>query len=180
MSSSLLFQNSFLNQQGVDSKSQIYYIMSLDKMPTKNQQSVDLSKRKEKWSRNGKLVPRKTSKKPWFSYYQRKGLIIFHQRFPARTGINRGTFYLHYQDKYQMVDSLKKEIISQLSSYSMFEAENAYPKKLMIAKFHILRANERLINAPTRSHYIDFQEAIREYITSIILSDKQRMLPSVF
>ena len=24
-----------------------------------------------------------------------------------RAGINRGTFYLHYQDKYQMVDSLK-------------------------------------------------------------------------
>lgn len=91
-----------------------------------------------------------------------------------RAGINRGTFYLYYQDKYQMVDSLKNDIISQLSSYSMFEAENEYPKKLMIAKFHILRANERLINALTKSHYIDFREAIREYITSIILSDKQK------
>ena len=90
-----------------------------------------------------------------------------------RAGINRGTFYLHYQDKYQMVDSLKSEIISQLSSYSLFEAENEYPQKLMIAKFHILRANERLINALTKSHYIDFREAIREYITTIILSDKQ-------
>jgi len=91
-----------------------------------------------------------------------------------RARINRGTFYLHYQDKYQMVDSLKNDIISQLSSYSMFEAENEYPKKLMIAKFHILRANERLINALTKSHYMDFREAIREYITSIILSDKQK------
>ena len=91
-----------------------------------------------------------------------------------RARINRGTFYLHYQDKYQMVDSLKNDIISQLSSYSMFEAENEYPKKLMIAKFHILRANERLINALTKSHYMDFREAIREYITTIILSDKQK------
>ena len=91
-----------------------------------------------------------------------------------QAGINRGTFYLHYQDKYQMVDSLKNDIISQLSSYSLFEAENEYPKKLMIAKFHILRANERLINALTKSHYIDFREAIREYITTIILSDKQK------
>lgn len=90
-----------------------------------------------------------------------------------RAGINRGTFYLHYEDKYQMIDSLKSDIVSQLSSYSLFEAENAYPKKLMIAKFHILRANERLINALTRSHYIDFREAIREFMTSIILSDKQ-------
>lgn len=90
-----------------------------------------------------------------------------------RAGINRGTFYLHYEDKYQMIDSLKSDIVSQLSSYSLFEAENAYPKKLMIAKFHILRANELLINALTRSHYIDFREAIREFMTSIILSDKQ-------
>jgi len=97
-----------------------------------------------------------------------------------RAGINRGTFYLHYQDKYQMVDSLKSEIISQLSSYSLFEAENEYPKKLMIAKFHILRANERLINALTRSHYIDFREAIREYITTIILSDKQEIATQRF
>lgn len=43
----------------------------------------------------------------------------------------------------------------------------------MTANFHILRANERLINALTRSHYIDFREAIREFMTSIILSDKQ-------
>ena len=31
-----------------------------------------------------------------------------------RAGINRGTFYLHYEDKYQMIDSFKSEIISQL------------------------------------------------------------------
>ena len=37
-----------------------------------------------------------------------------------RAGINRGTFYLHYQDKYQMVESLKKEIISQLSSCLLY------------------------------------------------------------
>ena len=99
---------------------------------------------------------------------------ISNSKLCKRAGINRGTFYLHYQDKYQMVDSLKNDIISQLSSYSLFEAENEYPKKLMIAKFHILRANERRINALTRSHYIDFREAIREYITTIILSDKQK------
>ena len=89
-----------------------------------------------------------------------------------RAGINRGTFYLHYQDKYQMVDSLKSDILSQL--YSFFEEEGEYSKRFMIAKFYVLRANERLINALTRSHYIDFREAIREYITTIILSDKQK------
>ena len=88
-----------------------------------------------------------------------------------RAGINRGTFYLHYQDKYQMIDSLKSDILSQL--YSFFEEEGEYSKRFMIAKFYVLRANERLINALTRSHYIDFRGAIREFITSIILSEKQ-------
>ena len=54
-----------------------------------------------------------------------------------RAGINRGTFYLHYEDKYQMIDSLKSDIISQL--YSFFEEERESPKKLMTANFHILR-----------------------------------------
>ena len=89
-----------------------------------------------------------------------------------RAGINRGTFYLHYEDKYQMIDSLKSDILSQL--YSFFEEEGEYSKRFMIAKFYVLRANERLINALTRSHYIDFRGAIREFITSIILSDKQK------
>ena len=88
-----------------------------------------------------------------------------------RAGINRGTFYLHYEDKYQMIDSLKSDILSQL--YSFFEEEGEYSKRFMIAKFYVLRANERLINALTRSHYIDFRGAIREFITSIILSEKQ-------
>ena len=56
---------------------------------------------------------------------------------------------------------------------SFFEEERESPQKLMTVNFHILRANERLINALTRSHYIDFREAIREFMTSIILSDKQ-------
>ena len=88
-----------------------------------------------------------------------------------RAGINRGTFYLHYEDKYQMIDSLKSDILSQLHSF--FEEEGEFSKRFMIAKFYVLRANERLINALTRSHYIDFRGAIREFITSIILSEKQ-------
>ena len=88
-----------------------------------------------------------------------------------RAGINRGTFYLHYEDKYQMIDSLKSDILSQL--YSFFEEEGEYSKRFMIAKFYVLRANERLINALTRSHYIDFRGAIREFITIIILREKQ-------
>lgn len=34
-----------------------------------------------------------------------------------RAGINRGTFYLHYEDKFQMINSIKRDIVSQLNSF---------------------------------------------------------------
>ena len=86
-----------------------------------------------------------------------------------RAGINRGTFYLHYEDKYQMIDSFKSEIISQL--YIFLEKERESPRKFMLANFYILRSNERLINALSQSHYIDFRGAIREFLSSIILTE---------
>jgi len=89
-----------------------------------------------------------------------------------RAGINRGTFYLHYEDKYQMIDSFKSEIISQL--YIFLEKERESPRKFMLANFYILRSNERLINALSQSHYIDFRGAIREFLSSIILTENQK------
>ena len=89
-----------------------------------------------------------------------------------RAGINRGTFYLHYEDKYQMIDSFKSEIISQL--YIFLEKERESPRKFMLANFYILRSNERLINALSQSHYIDFRGAIREFLSSIILTEDQK------
>jgi len=89
-----------------------------------------------------------------------------------RAGINRGTFYLHYEDKYQMIDSFKSEIISQLHIF--LEKERESPRKFMLANFYILRSNERLINALSQSHYIDFRGAIREFLSSIILNENQK------
>ena len=44
-----------------------------------------------------------------------------------RAGINRGTFYLHYIDKYDMMERLKEEIISQLRS--LFEEHATSPRE---------------------------------------------------
>lgn len=89
-----------------------------------------------------------------------------------RARINRGTFYLHYADKYDMIEKLKEEIISQLRC--LFDEYPESPRDLLIANFQNLKENERLINAVSRSKYIDFKEAIREFMTSIILSDQQQ------
>jgi len=48
-----------------------------------------------------------------------------------RAGINRGTFYLHYEDKYQMIDSFKSEIISQLYIFLEKERELEYKVRVL-------------------------------------------------
>ena len=71
-----------------------------------------------------------------------------------------------------MIDSFKSEIISQL--YIFLEKERESPRKFMLANFYILRSNERLINALSQSHYIDFRGAIREFLSSIILTENKK------
>lgn len=88
-----------------------------------------------------------------------------------RAGINRGTFYLHYEDKYQMIETIKTEVTDQL--YSYFEEISDSTRSFLIANLHKVQENVRLINALTRSRYFDFREAIRDFMTSIILSDQQ-------
>ena len=95
-----------------------------------------------------------------------------------RAGINRGTFYLHYIDKYDMMERLKEEIISQLRS--LFEEHATSPRELMMANFQNLKENERLINAVAKSKYINFRETIREFMTSIILSEQQTASTEAF
>lgn len=88
-----------------------------------------------------------------------------------RAGINRGTFYLHYLDKYDMMDRIKEEIISQLQS--LFDDDSAATDEILTANLQLLKEHERLINALIKSKYIDFRQAIREFLLTVILDEKQ-------
>ncbi len=54
------------------------------------------------------------------------------------------------------------------------------PRELMMANFQNLKENERLINAVAKSKYINFRETIREFMTSIILSEQQTASTEAF
>ena len=41
-----------------------------------------------------------------------------------RAGINRGTFYLHYQDKFDLMEQLKEETLSQLRTFFIENQEH--------------------------------------------------------
>lgn len=88
-----------------------------------------------------------------------------------RAGINRGTFYLHYLDKYDMMDRIKEETMSQFQS--LFDDDSATTDEILTANFQLLKEHERLINALIKSKYIDFRQAIREFLLTVILDEKQ-------
>ena len=51
-----------------------------------------------------------------------------------RAGINRGTFYLHYLDKFDLIETLKEEIITQLRKNFEETTNNHYKSKLSPTK----------------------------------------------
>ena len=89
-----------------------------------------------------------------------------------RAGINRGTFYLHYLDKFDLIETLKEEIIAQLRKN--FE-ETTNTRDLLIANLSYLQQNYDLIYAVSQSHYLNFRETIREFMLSILTNNQHKV-----
>ena len=89
-----------------------------------------------------------------------------------RAGINRGTFYLHYLDKFDLIETLKEEIITQLRKN--FE-ETTNTRDLLITNLSYLQQNHDLIYAVSQSHYLNFRETIREFMLSILTNDQHKL-----
>ena len=89
-----------------------------------------------------------------------------------RAGINRGTFYLHYLDKFDLIETLKEEIISQLRK-NFEETTNTHD--LTITNLSYLQQNHDLIYAVSQSHYLNFRETIREFMLSILTNDQHKV-----
>ena len=89
-----------------------------------------------------------------------------------RAGINRGTFYLHYLDKFDLIETLKEEIITQLRK-NFEETTNTHD--LIITNLSYLQQNHDLIYAVSQSHYLNFRETIREVMLSILTNDQHKV-----
>ena len=109
-----------------------------------------------------------------------------------RAGINRGTFYLHYLDKYDLIETLKEEIIAQLGVKPIIDLietlkeeiitqlrknfeETTNTRDLLIANLSYLQQNHDLIYAVSQSHYLNFRETIREFMLSILTNDQHKL-----
>ena len=73
----------------------------------------------------------------------------------VKAGINRGTFYLHYKDKYDLLEKIENEILEELAGYmrradvqNIFNLETQdKPFPFILSLFEYLRENGLLIKA---------------------------------
>ena len=75
-------------------------------------------------------------------------------------GINRGTFYLHYVDKYDMFEQMKTELVQELDSLFV---EGSPVKVNFLNVLTRIKENYDFIYALSQSSYLDFRKFVRGF-----------------
>ncbi|MDO4635510.1 MAG: TetR/AcrR family transcriptional regulator [Streptococcus sp.] len=84
-----------------------------------------------------------------------------------KAGINRGTFYLHYIDKYDMIDKLKEERLAAL--YDIVKNKsNALQYHTIDKVLNYIYTEFDFISAISTSKYIDYKQAIFDFVEAIL------------
>ncbi|KXT82304.1 Transcriptional regulator, TetR family [Streptococcus sp. DD11] len=86
-------------------------------------------------------------------------------KLTRKAGINRGTFYLHYIDKFDMMEQLKQDTFSQLMS--IFNDELPIRDNIE-ATLVYLKENYDFIWAIAKNQSLDFQFSIKEFIKQLL------------
>lgn len=98
----------------------------------------------------------------------------------VKAEINRGTFYLHYQDKYDLMDKCQQEIMYQMSniaktilSKGVLDSETAF--SLAISLFEYLSQNADFMKAVLGPKGdLSFQIKIKEFMRKTLFEDSEQ------
>ncbi|EHJ52088.1 TetR/AcrR family transcriptional regulator [Streptococcus macacae] len=82
-------------------------------------------------------------------------------------GINRGTFYLHYLDKYDMMDKLKNETISELFNIITEDMTELSPE-LIKASLDYIYSDHEFFMVLADSTYVNLPQSIRHFVSAVI------------
>lgn len=81
--------------------------------------------------------------------------------------INRGTFYLHYKDKYDMMEKIKEEILANI--YSIVTQENqSFRKEIICETLHYLYDDIDFLSVLANTSYVTLSQVIREFVAYIL------------
>lgn len=85
-------------------------------------------------------------------------------------GINRGTFYLHYVDKYDMADQFKNDTLDDLFHILSDESIYTDTRAVLFRTLTYVKENFEFIYAISKSAYVDFPKTIKDFVYEFLLT----------
>ncbi|AGM98736.1 TetR/AcrR family transcriptional regulator [Streptococcus iniae] len=87
-----------------------------------------------------------------------------------KAGINRGTFYLHYQDKNDMMEQLKNNILDHL--FLILDDASIYsePKLVLEESLYFIKDNFSFVAALAQSSYVNFKQVLKDFIYQVLVT----------
>ena len=82
-------------------------------------------------------------------------------------GINRGTFYLHFLDKYDMMDQLKNQDLGHFHDI-LADSETIFSIASIQEALDYVQANRAFFQALAHSTYADLPKTIRDLLASLL------------
>lgn len=90
-----------------------------------------------------------------------------------KAGINRGTFYLHYKDKYDMLKQFKEELLTNLYTILRNNHHDTDRYTILVNTFAYLQSDFEFIQAFSMISSMNFSKTIKDFVLDIILEFPQ-------
>lgn len=87
-----------------------------------------------------------------------------------KAGINRGTFYLHFQDKYDMIESFKNEHLDTFFQLLDAPEISTNTRELLIQTLTFLADNFAFFAAISKSQSLNFKQTLKDFIYKVLLT----------
>ncbi|MFA9414622.1 MULTISPECIES: TetR/AcrR family transcriptional regulator [unclassified Streptococcus] len=88
-----------------------------------------------------------------------------------KAGINRSTFYLHYQDKYDFINHLKDDTWQEIDI--LLERHKHQPRAGILAILQFLKGDFDFISAIANSLFLNLSESIKDFTRHLLSPDEQ-------
>lgn len=119
-----------------------------------------------------KLQKRNTQTKEYIK--QALTLLLNEERFEdisvskitRKSGINRGTFYLHYIDKYDLMEQLKEETLNDMRK--ILTNSQLSPRQMIRAALDYFKEDFAFLHAISTCRYAQFSETIKAFLSELI------------
>lgn len=87
-------------------------------------------------------------------------------KISKKSGINRGTFYLRYLDKFDLMDQLKEETIGGLKVI-LIDGDKE-PQQIIREALEYIQSDFAFLYAVSQSSYANFSETMKEFVLVLV------------